>query len=311
MDEFALIAHYFVKAPNGDDAAVIAIPSDKDCVISTDSYNEHIHFNDYFSPEVIARRSLEASVSDLAAMGATPQYVSMALTLPKVNNNWLDRFSQSLWGTLEKLDMHLIGGDTTKGASYSITYTVHGLVDSGCALRRSGAKPGDLIYLSGELGSAICALHHLKESGDDAALTDKLFNPEARVQHGQSLLAYATASIDISDGLCADLGHILQQSGVGAVIEQASLPTAKVVYDYVPEDKALDYTLYGGDEYELCFTVPKGKAVEMEASLKAKGLTVYCIGEITQGDKLMLKREDKPPIELAQVGFQHFKDEHE
>ncbi len=252
---------------NGDDCAIISLPEGSDLAQSIDTYVAGVHFLVNAPAELIAWRTLAASVSDLAAMGATPHSFSLALTLPEINNHWLKCFSKGLAQFAKIFNMTLVGGDTTKGP-LSISYHVQGFVPSGKALMRSGAKPGDHIYVSGTLGNAGAALPLVSKGlvFDDISdksekyLLEAYYYPMPQVELGQWLSGKGgTTAIDISDGLLADLSHLLEVSNTGAKIAIDEIPLSTAILNCYPKQKAINFALTSGDDYQLCFIWPSDK----------------------------------------------------
>jgi thiamine-monophosphate kinase len=293
--EFAIIEKFFthqkisrddVILSVGDDAAVITPPANQQLVITTDTLIADTHFFANFSAEEIGYYALAVNLSDLAAMGATPAFATLALTLPEANEIWLKKFSEGFFSLAEKFNVQLIGGDTTRGP-LSITIAAHGYVPKNKFISRSGAKPGDLIYVTNTLGNAAHALS-LK----------KFHRPQPQIEIGIFLRNIASAAIDISDGLAADLTHILEKSQVGATVFVDQLPSGK----NVPADKAIEYALTGGDDYELCFTVPKEKI----SQLKKMADNITCVGSITDSAGLHLQYQDGKKYDGNTQGYSHF-----
>lgn len=276
-------------------------------LVSTDTLVSGVHFLPEWDAYDIACRSVMVNVSDLAAMAAQPCWVTLALTLPEIDVDWLKRFSCGLNDSLKSFNMSLVGGDTTKGP-LSMTLTVFGYALSGQEIRRSGAKPGDIILVSGELGAAALAVKfldkkHIPEK-DYGQLMSKLIHPKPRLDLLPFLRLYATAALDISDGLSADLNHICTASRVGACLNQAAIPIHPLVQQYAP-DKAVDLALSGGDDYELCFTVAPEKMQLLTKALEQAGLYCYPIGIIEEKPGLRIKVGEEC-IELTPKGYSHF-----
>lgn len=314
MNEFSLIDHYFksiiptrddVVLGIGDDAACLRLPNDMDLLVSTDTLVEGVHFLKSWDAYDIASRALRVNISDIAAMAATPCWVSLALTLPEADEQWLQRFSQGLADTLRQYDLALVGGDTTSGP-LSITITIHGFSPRGCAVKRSGARVGDIIMVSGELGAAAHAVSVLNSTMKDEVayklLMDKLLHPKPRVDLIELMREHATAAIDISDGLSADLNHILESSHVGASLFLDKIPIHPLVCQY-QQDKALDMALSGGDDYELCFTIPPASLEILERNCP----DCKCIGIIEAEPGLRARAtESANSVPLTVKGFSHF-----
>lgn len=313
MNEFSLINRYFhsISPPRndvvfgiGDDAACMRIPSDMDLLVSTDTMVEGVHFLQGWDAYDIASKAVRVNVSDMAAMAATPCWMTLALTLPSVNDTWLQRFSLGLAETIGQFNISLVGGDTTRGP-LTITITIHGLVPKGKAVRRCGANVGDVIVVTGELGAAALAVKKLNSTSFDntsrAVVMKQLLHPMPRLDFCDFLREHATAAIDISDGLTADLNHILEASSVGACLDMAAIPVHPLLQRH-QADNALDLALSGGDDYELCFTVP----VSALPALKHLGLTYYPVGVIESASGLRAKTPQGDIVPLAAKGYAHF-----
>lgn len=306
MTEFELIHRFFsgldfgpsTRLGIGDDAAILDIPPAHSLVVSVDSANEHTHFSELTLPEVVAYRSIASAISDLAAMGATPIGMTLALSLSEQDPLWLRSFSEGVTKAVYAFGCPLVGGDTTKGP-LSISVTVMGTVPQGFGLKRSGATVGDLICVSSSLGDAAAGLQ--LELGTLFAeehpscsdyLLDRWSYPQPRLALGSDLLNSATACIDISDGFLADLGHLLQQSGVGAQINEAAIPMSAELISVVGRAQALQLALSGGEDYELCFTLPSSVAVPEGCSVVGQIVATMGIHGLTN-----------TPV---RTGFQHF-----
>ncbi len=318
LSEFSLIEDYFSKlTPSrqdvslgiGDDCALLQSPPGKELAVSIDTLVEGVHFFDDVAPRALGYKSLAVNLSDLAAMGAEPAWFTLALTLPEHNSDWLNAFTEGLALAALPANIQLVGGDTTRGP-LTVSIQVHGLVPQDRALRRDGAKIGDRIYVSGTLGDAGAALKkrlenwspELLDQSDWQYLQQRLEYPTPRYQIGQEILEFASSAIDISDGLLADLGHILERSQKGAVINATQLPLS-VSLKKLSTELALTLALGSGDDYELCFTVPKSNV----ESLEKLGLDIHCIGEITAGSELILEDESGNEMNInARKGYDHF-----
>jgi thiamine-monophosphate kinase len=291
----------------GDDAAVLHIPSGHELVVSTDTLVEGIHFPRVTHPEAIGHKALAVNLSDLAAMGAQPTFFFMALTLPAEDSAWLDAFAQGMARLASRFRVQLAGGDTTRGP-LSITITALGTVEKGQALLRSGAQAGDLVIVSGAPGAAAQALSVTQEGREpEPSGRMALEFPEPRISLGKALAKRATSCIDLSDGLAADLGHILQQSGVGAELELDRLPVPPGL-DNLADEPRWRLQLAGGDDYELCFTIPPGRAGELDELSESCGVALTPIGTIVTRTGLELITKDGGRFELASAGFRHFSD---
>lgn len=317
MNEFSLINHFFkqqaieredVVFGIGDDAACLAIPAGMHLLVSTDTLVADVHFLSEWDAYDIAYKAVMVNISDIAAMAANPCWISLALTLPELNPMWLKRFSEGLHSCLKKFNISLIGGDTTRGP-LSITITIHGLAPVGQVVRRAGANIGDKIYVSGELGAAALAVASCKinkiEPVDKQLILDKLKHPNPRIDLTTILRQYASAAIDISDGLSADLNHLCDASGVGAKLDISAIPIHQLVKKYQPI-KALDFALSGGDDYELCFTVPTKKEKEFLVAINKLGLSCYVIGTIVGERGLSILEENGEISTLTPKGYSHF-----
>lgn len=306
MPENHIIEKYFQSKKSnivlgiGDDAAVIDIPQDMQLVVSMDTLNEGVHFFTDTKPEDIGYKALAVNLSDMAAMGAKPKWITMSLSLPEMDETWLESFMHGFNMLANKYAIELIGGDICKG-SLSITIQAHGLVKKDKALTRAGAKVGDHIYVSGELGAAGLAYLN-KHANKDVNAQDllRLNRPIPHVELGSALNEKATSCIDLSDGLSNDLQHILRASHVGAKIFAEKLPIAKSVQE-IEQQKALEIALSAGDDYELCFTLP----CELDAGVLNKYNITY-IGEIIEDKKLVLLDEQQNEIPFTFSGYQHF-----
>lgn len=317
MNEFSLIDRFFkncsiqrddVLLGIGDDAACLQIPPGTNLLVSTDTLVSGIHFRPEWSPYAIASRALRVNISDMAAMAATPCWVTLALTLPEMNEQWLESFSQGLKQTLKEFNIDLVGGDTTRGP-LSITCTIMGLAPQGKAVSRKGASPGDVIFVSGCLGAAAMAVVFLDKKNsiepDRSALMEPLLHPKPRVDLIPVLSRFASAAIDISDGLSADLNHICEASSVGACLIEDSIPLAPLLNKYLGKE-AVDLALTGGDDYELCFTVPVKKLEQFKAELAQLNLVCYSIGVIEEQQGLRIKSENNLIKALSPKGYAHF-----
>ncbi len=316
MNEFSLIDAFFKPLGSarkdvvfgiGDDAACVQVPPGLQLLISTDTLVAGVHFRSDWPPYAIASKAVRANVSDIAAMAAYPCWLSLALTLPEPNTSWLHDFAEGIRDNLQEFSIALIGGDITRGP-LSITITIHGLIPEGKALRRSGAKRGDLIYVSGELGAAALAVElevdETIESADKKIVMQKLQFPAPRVDLAHALQTYASAAIDISDGLTADLNHICQASRVGARIFLDAIPIHPLVGKYHPK-KAIRLALEGGDDYELCFTVSPENEKALVGLIAKSGLSCYAIGCIEEEGFYTVSKKGKIMAYNPQ-GYNHF-----
>lgn len=316
--EFDLIQQYFshdypqraeVVLSVGDDAALCNIPAGQQLAISVDTLVAGVHFPLDTPAEAIGHKALAVNLSDMAAMGAQPAWMTLALTCPHVDADWLQGFAHGLRQLATAANVSLIGGDTTRGA-LTITIQIMGLVPTGQALTRSGAQVGDGIYVTGSLGDAGLGLDIVQGGASVASphanwLTRRLSHPSPRWQAGQNLYGVANSAIDISDGLAADLGHILNASGVGATLIVDNLPLSKAMQAAVTPEQAWRYALTSGDDYELCFTVPVAAEYLLAGVLPFK-LPYTRIGTIEAASGLRCVRRDGSAFSLARAGYQHF-----
>jgi thiamine-monophosphate kinase len=315
LSEFDLIRTHFARLGNhrpdvvlgvGDDCALLRVPAGQDLAVSIDTLVAGVHFLPDCDPESLGHKALAVGLSDLAAMGAEPAWATLALTLPQdlasSRPDWLAGFCRGLDALARRYGVAVVGGDTTSGP-LSISIQAHGLVPPGQAVRRSGAAPGDLVCVSGTLGDAGLALRQIL-SGERVAeaIRLRLDRPEPRVALGLALRGVASAMIDCSDGLAADLGHILEASGVGAEIHLGNLPQSEVVA------AARDWSLplASGDDYELCFTLPPTRHAILAETATAGGVAVTVIGQIEPEPGLRCRLPDGTDLRLARIGYDHF-----
>lgn len=312
--EFDLIEQYFKPLSQttrpgdlaiGDDGAIIMPPKDSQLVVVTDTLVRGVHFLEEADPYDIGWKSLAVNLSDLAAMGAQPAFYSLALTLPNADSEWLEAFSRGLHDCAKPYAMPLIGGDTTRGP-LCISVTAQGWVSNGEALLRSGAKLGDDIYVSGVIGEAGLGLTLAKAGGlthnaqEDSALT-RLNRPQARVPLGLALRNLASSAIDVSDGLLADLNHILQASRLGAQLYLADIPLSDAVKNWAQSN--LIQALNAGDDYELCFTANPSQRQLIKDLSNLLSLPIHRIGEIRQAPGLVV---EGLVGEMHVKGYEHF-----
>lgn len=290
MDEFGLIRRYFaipaverkdVVLGIGDDAALLRVPLDHELAVSTDSLIAGVHFPDDFAADAVAHRALAANLSDLAAMGATPAWALLALTLPEADEEWLEDFSRGFFALARQERVALVGGNIARGP-LNVTITVHGFVPRGMALTRRGAEPGDLIYVTGHPGDAAAGFELLQrgEAPPEHPCVRRFTHPLPRLAAGEVLRGIASAAIDISDGLLADLGHLLDLRNFGAKLALERLPLSAGLQQLYSRDEGWRLALTGGDDYELCFTVPASRAALAEARLGGVGCPVACVGAV-------------------------------
>ncbi|HMA32786.1 MAG TPA: thiamine-phosphate kinase [Casimicrobiaceae bacterium] len=322
MNEFELIERYFRRPPQhpdlrvgiGDDAAVIAPAPGMEYVLTVDMLVEGRHFVAGTDPERLGHKTLAVNLSDLAAMGARPRYVLLAVALPDADPVWVAGFMRGFDALARRHDVELIGGDTTRGPR-NLCVTAIGELPAGSALLRSGARPGDAIYVSGTLGDAALALAVAGGRTDvdpqsRAALALRLDAPEPRVALGVALRGIASGAIDLSDGLIGDLGHILTESRVGATVDLTSVPCSPALRARLEggeRDLALACLLAGGDDYELCFTAPPAMRERIDALALALQLPLSMIGSIAAEAGLRIRDGQGQPLSRLPQAFDHFR----
>jgi thiamine-monophosphate kinase len=315
MSEFDLIKRFFTRpTPNatlgvGDDAALLRIADGMELAVSTDMLVSGTHFFPNADPFLLGHKTLAVNLSDLAAMGAVPRWATLALSLPAADENWLRRFSTGFFTLADEHGIELIGGDTTRGP-LNLCVTIMGEVPKGKALRRSGAKAGDDIWVSGILGMAALGLAY-QQGKTELPEDDRLFclaalyKPHPQVALGLALRDVAHSAIDISDGLLADLGHILECSQLGAEIQFDAIPRMSAVN--IDEALLQQCVLSGGDDYELCFTAPAAKRGEIEAIAPGLQLPLTRIGRITAEQGCTVRTAKGGVIKPKESGYDHFK----
>lgn len=307
MDEFELIRRHFVRPgidPDivtgiGDDGAVLRLAPGRELVTVVDTLVEGVHFPEESDPADIGYRAVAVNLSDIAAMGARPRWMTLALTLHAANDSWLVAFSDGLRAAADEYGVELIGGDTTSGPCVVVSVQISGDVASGKAILRSGARAGDTIFVTGTVGDAAGGLELLRECRPHADLSRRFFRPAARVEFGQSLAGVASAAIDISDGLFGDLQKMLTASGVGGVIDLDALPASAALQASFDAATVRRLALSGGDDYELCFTANADRLPD------SKGLLVTAIGTVTEQSGLVC-RDSSGVVDYNDSGYLHF-----
>ncbi|BBJ00217.1 thiamine-monophosphate kinase [Ferrigenium kumadai] len=313
MSEFDLIRRFFTRATPGavlgvgDDAALLQVSPGNVLAVSTDMLVCGTHFFPDADPFLLGHKTLAVNLSDLAAMGAVPRWATLAIAIPSEEEAWLERFSAGFFALAQQHGVDLVGGDTTRGP-LNLCVTIFGEVPAQQALRRDGAKAGDDIWVSGELGDAALALAHLLGriklgEAELAACAARLHQPHPRVALGLALRGIASSAIDVSDGLLADLGHILERSNVGAEIEFDALPVSPWLRGRFQQKLAL----CGGDDYELCFTAPAARRAEVKRIAAQLGLPLTRIGEIVAGRGCIVHDTHGHPIDIEVEGYDHFR----
>jgi thiamine-monophosphate kinase len=321
LSEFDIIQRYFDRPTPGavlgigDDAALIQPPAGMELAVSTDMLVSGQHFFADVDPRGLGHKSLAVNLSDMAAMGARPRWATLSLALPaamaRENDKWLKAFSDGFFKLADAYQVELIGGDTTRGP-LTICVTIIGEVARGKALRRSGARSGDDIWISGRLGDAALALAHQQgyivlEPHEIESCLPALSTPTPRVGLGEGLIGLARSAIDISDGLLADLGHILKCSKASAIISMPEINCSESLRKYLPHPLALKCLLAGGDDYELCFTAPRSKRAKIEALSRELVLPLTRVGKIGVGDGLVVLDAAGETVTLETTGYDHFR----
>ena len=297
----------------GDDCALLQIPANKQLAISVDTLVADVHFPSNAKPDDIAERALRTNLSDLAAMGAEPLWFTLALTLPKnspyVSEEWLRGFSRGLFRAANEYKIVLVGGDTTSGP-LSITIQAMGAVEAHNALRRDGASLGDFVCVTNYLGDGAAALAVIQQNlqldgAHEHYLRERFYRPTPRLIEASLLRSIASAALDISDGLVADLNHICEASDVGAVIDVENVPLSPALLAVNDLHQARQWALSGGDDYELCFTVPPQKMPELAMLIAEQKINATIVGEIIAGSGVRCEL-DADTYELDSLGYQHF-----
>lgn len=323
MSEFALIERIRQRAAVradvvlgiGDDAALLQPSAGEQLVVTTDTLNAGVHFPDETLPADLGWKALAVNLSDLAAMGARARWCTLAMSLPRVDEAWLDGFTEGFFALADVHDVVLVGGDTTHGP-LSITVTAFGEVPAGSALRRDGARSGDDIWVTGAPGEAAAALA-LWQRGEldvtlpsddvrDEHLRHRLLRPLPRLDAGRRLVGLASACADVSDGLLADLGHICARSGLGARLEMAALPCSPVLAARFDDGQALPWIAAGGDDYELCFTAAPNLRDDVLRAMEFAGVSVTRIGRMVLGGDVVVLDPQGRPWQSGRAGYEHF-----
>ena len=320
MTEQEIITRYFsrhsadagVEIGIGDDGAVVRPPKSSRLVITSDTLNEGVHFDSRCQPGDLGHKALAVNLSDLAAMGATPLWASLNLSLADAEHVWLEGFSQGLFQLADRYGVRLIGGDVVRGP-LSVSLYMVGFLKPGLMLTRSGARPGDLIYVSGTIGDAAMGVklhdgiqHRKMAKADHEYFTLRLNRPEPKVNLGQEIVSCASAAIDLSDGLLSDLHQILLMSEVGAQIELDQIPLSKAMKRQRKTDKDWHLILTGGDDYELMFTVQPEHQDAIAVISEKAACAIHCIGRINQGKGIELSRSGQSFPLPDKLGFDHF-----
>jgi len=316
LSEFELIARYFSPPTThtilagGDDAALVAVTPGMELVVSTDMLVGGRHFLEDADAYGVGWKSLAVNLSDMAAMGAQPRWVTLSVALPRADERWIDSFMRGFLDLARKFDVDLIGGDTTRGP-LNICVQILGEVPPGQALRRSGACPGDEVWVSGALGDAALALAHLRgelalEGEALERVCERLDRPSPRVALGKALRGLASSAIDVSDGLLADAGHIAERSGVQLTLHWPAVPLSAFARRIRDEPLLQRCALASGDDYELCFTAPPSRHADVSELAGRLGLPLTLIGTVDQGSGVTLVDATGRALALQEKGFDHF-----
>lgn len=302
-----------VRLGIGDDAAVLAVPAGQELVVAIDTLVDGVHFPRHTAAADIGWKALAVNLSDMAAMGASPAWALLSLTLPQADQDFVEGFVEGFAQLAQPNRLALVGGDTTRGP-LTVSVAVHGFVPPGKALTRQGARVGDVVLVTGTLGDAAAGLHALQPSArpdPDTSklreyLIDRLNRPTPRLAAGIALRDQAHACVDVSDGLLADLGHVCSASGVGAEIDAALLPRSSALLGLHDDATALQFALSGGDDYELCFCVPANQLGQVQADLSRLGGGATRIGRIVAGEGVRVRGHDGAWLEPRASGWEHF-----
>ena len=288
----------------GDDAALLAPPPGRQLVVTADTLNDGVHFPRGTSPADVGWKALAVNLSDLASMGAEPAWCTLSLSLPQSDPAWIEGFLDGFLDLAEQHGIALVGGDTTRGP-LSIAVTAMGLVEPGRALRRDGARVGDEVWVTGTLGDAAGGLA-LLDREPVPALRARLDRPTPRVAAGRALVGIATACVDVSDGLLADLGHVCARSHVAAHIDVNALPASAALREAFGEADRIALQASGGDDYELCFTAPADAGADIGAVSAQLGLRITRIGRIVAGEGVHPVDAKSQPWSSPRRGYDHF-----
>jgi thiamine-monophosphate kinase len=321
LNEFTLIDRYFTRPPRaaagvtlgiGDDAALLEVPAGCELVAALDTIVEDRHFLRGADPAAIAHRALAVNLSDLAAMGAKPAWALLALTIPEAQEQWLEGFARGWFALADRFAVELVGGDTTHGP-LTISVQLSGYVERGTALRRSGARPGDVLAVTGTLGDAAAGLalaRTARTAGESSAAAAELRRrfdyPAPRVEFGRVARRYASAAMDLSDGLSGDAPKLAQASGLAAHIDIGRLPLSAALRAFATPQQARDWAVSGGDDYELLLAVPPSRLAALEHEADGLGLHLTVIGECREGTGVTWSIDGAAAAAPA-AGYDHFR----
>lgn len=317
MDEFALIRRFFdrpvedgsVRLGIGDDAALILPNPGRELVCAVDTIIAGTHYPDDLPPFDVGYRAVAVNLSDIAAMGGTPRWMTLALTISDSDAGWLSLFAEGLFTAAAEADVSLVGGDTTRGPTTVVSIHLLGDIDPAGVIRRSGANPGDSIFVTGTPGDAAAGLSLLKGGSDQTDesqyLVGRFVRPKARIAFAESIAKLASAGIDLSDGLYADLQKLLKASKAGAELNLSLLPLSAEILANFDYDEAVTFALGGGDDYELCFTASPSTEAEIQAHATQNRVRVTRIGKVVSGDGTSCMK-DGALFEYTDPGYRHF-----
>ncbi len=305
MDEFGLIRRYFTRRARhagvivgvGDDGAILEPAAGLQQVQVIDTVVEGVHFPRGLPAADVGYRVVAVNLSDIASMGAVPRWMTLALTLAGQDEQWVEGFASGLFEAADAHGVDLVGGDTTRGAVAVATVHVTGEIEAGRALLRSGARTGDTVFVTGSPGDAAAGLSLLEDGRGDDYLTRRFRRPTPRIATGRALVGVASACIDVSDGLVGDLRKLCEASGVGADVDVGSLPLSDDIVAAFGRDRAIEFALTGGDDYELCFTASADAVAGLDG--------VTAIGVITDGGAIVCRR-DGAIVDVDDGGYRHF-----
>lgn len=319
MDEFELIRRFFdrqqvsqdVLVGIGDDGAVLTPPTGSNIVSVVDTQVAGVHFPATLEASHIGFRAVAVNLSDIAAMGAEPRWMTLALTLPEADPDWLAALAAGMFEAADAFAVALVGGDTTRGSQLVISVQVIGTIAPGQTLTRSGAQAGDDIFVTGTPGDAAAGLRLLQFGAKGDAHSDELIErfcrPQARVELAQMLAGTASSIIDVSDGLFGDLQKLLLASGVAGTLEWSQLPLSVALESHFDRQQAIELALSGGDDYELCFTAPPDALSRIDAASRATGVQVSKLGKVSAGAGLTCTDNGRV-VEYHHEGYRHFKE---